>query len=252
MSNFLHSLSLAAIGAVALVSASTPVSAADAVSGGTVIELFTSQGCSSCPAADRVAGELIKTRDDLIVLSMPVDYWDYLGWKDTFAQHAFTERQRSYARARGDGQVYTPQVVVNGLAHAVGSEPGSIEEAVARTKAALQDKQVALKLVPSADGLTVEIGDAPAGLDIANAKVILADFKSSADVKIGRGENGGSKVTYYHVVRELRSLGAWTGKAQTIKIAKADLTKGGSDGCAVFLQSSDGGPVLAGAQITSW
>ncbi len=249
MTHVFTAMSAAALGLAALLPLTGSAGAAEAP---TVIELFTSQGCSSCPPADRVAGELIKNRSDVIVLSLPVDYWDYIGWKDTFAQHAFTERQRTYARARGDGQVYTPQVVVNGLTHAVGSDPGSIDSAIVQSKSALEGKHVALKLVPSADGLTVEIGAAPEGMDVSNAKVMLADFKGSADVKIGRGENSGSKVTYYHVVRDLKSLGAWTGKAQTIKIAKADLVKGGSDGCAVILQSSDGGPVLAGAQVTNW
>ena len=248
----LHSLSAAAVGLAALLPLVGSARAAEAVTGDAVVELFTSQGCSSCPPADRVAGELIKGNGKLIVLSMPVDYWDYLGWKDTFAQHAFTERQRTYAKARGDGQVYTPQVVVNGLQHVVGSEADSIGAAIQSTKAALEGKRVALKLVPSADGMTVEIGDAPAGVNVANAKVILADFKSSADVKIGRGENGGSKVTYYHVVRELKSIGSWSGKAQTIHLSKADMAKGGSDGCAVILQSSDGGAILAGAQLARW
>jgi hypothetical protein len=252
VTTLLQSLTTAAIGFAALTVASAPARTAEAVTADAVVELFTSQGCSSCPPADRVAGELIRDSSKLLVLSLPVDYWDYLGWKDTFSQHAFTERQRTYARARGDGQVYTPQVVVNGLQHVVGSERGSIEDAIAQTSATLKGKQVALKLTPDADGLTVEIGAAPAGIDTSNAKVMLADFKSSADVKIGRGENGGSHVTYYHVVRELKSLGDWSGKAQTLHIAKADLTAGGSDGCAVILQSSDGGPILAGAQVASW
>ena len=252
MTALLHSLSAAAIGFAAMTTLSAPSRAAEAVTADAVVELFTSQGCSSCPPADRVAGELIKNSRKLLVLSLPVDYWDYLGWKDTFAQHAFTERQRTYARARGDGQVYTPQVVVNGLQHVVGSEADSIRQAIAQTSATLKSKQVALKLVPDADGMTVEIGAAPAGIDASNAKVMLADFKSSADVKIGRGENGGSHVTYYHIVRELKPIGAWTGKAQTLHIAKADMATGGSDGCAVLLQSSDGGPILAGAQIASW
>ena len=250
MTAVLHSVSAAAIGLAVLLPLSGSARAGDATTADTVVELFTSQGCSSCPPADRVAGELTK-RNNLIILSMPVDYWDYLGWKDTFAKHAFTERQRDYARARGDGQVYTPQVVVNGLAHAVGSETSSIEEAITATGATLQGKRVALKLVKAGDGVDVQIGDAPAGQTGANAKVILADFTSSADVTIGRGENGGAKVTYYHVVRELRPIGDWTGKAQSIHLSKADLTVSDSDGCAVFLQAADGGAILAGAQVAN-
>ena len=252
MNTLLHSLSAAALGAAAFASiAVQPARAGEAITADAVVELFTSQGCSSCPPADRVAGELSKN-GKLIVLSMPVDYWDYLGWKDTFAQHAFTERQRTYARARGDGQVYTPQVVVNGLQHAVGSDESGIEAAVTATTAELKDKRVSLKLVPGGDGITVEIGAAPAGLDVSKARVLLADFKSAADVKIGRGENSGSKVTYYHVVRDLTEIGQWSGKAQTLHVSKADLAKGGADGCAVLLQLPSGGPILAGAQLTNW
>ena len=101
-----------------------------------VIELFTSQGCSSCPPADRLAGDL--ARDErLIVLSMPVDYWDYLGWNDTLALHSHTQRQKAYAAVRGDRQVYTPQVVVDGITQCVGSERGAIEHAVGELKGKL-------------------------------------------------------------------------------------------------------------------
>src|SRR5215210_7333402 len=98
-----------------------------------VIELFTSQGCSSCPPADKLAGELARD-PSLIVLSLPVDYWDYLGWKDTLALPGHTNRQRAYSKARGDREVYTPQVVVNGVKHVLGSDKTAIENAVAQTQ----------------------------------------------------------------------------------------------------------------------
>ena len=250
MTKPLYPAVIAALSVTAMSAMAAPAHAGATANGVSVVELFTSQGCSSCPAADKVAGQLT-SREGVIILSLPVDYWDYLGWKDTLAQHSFTERQRTYARTRGDGQVYTPQVVVNGLQHAVGSEPDSIDAAISETKSALHGKTVALKLVPDADGLTVELGDAPAGSTGAKASIMLADFKRSADVNIGRGENGGRKVTYYHVVRKLQSVGAWDGKAQTLHLSKADLAAGGSDGCAVFLQSSAGGAILAAAQVTN-
>src|SRR5438876_88668 len=112
--------------AVALILTSTaaPVSAEPRA----VIELFTSQGCSSCPAADKLLGEL--SRDpSLVTMSLAVDYWDYLGWKDTLALHGHSDRQRAYAEVRGDREVYTPQVVVNGVAHALGSDRAAIEKA---------------------------------------------------------------------------------------------------------------------------
>ncbi|OYX86851.1 MAG: hypothetical protein B7Y75_03000, partial [Azorhizobium sp. 35-67-5] len=97
-----------------------------------VVELFTSQGCSSCPPADRLMGELAHD-PSLIVMSLPVDYWDYLGWKDTLALHGHSLRQRAYSVARGDREVYTPQAVVNGVVHVLGSDKAAIEKAIAST-----------------------------------------------------------------------------------------------------------------------
>src|SRR5471032_785801 len=99
-----------------------------------VIELFTSQGCSSCPAADKVIGELARD-PSLLTMSLAVDYWDYLGWKDTFALHGHSDRQRAYANARGDREVYTPQAVINGVIHVLGSDKAAIEKAIAQTRA---------------------------------------------------------------------------------------------------------------------
>ena len=109
----------------------------------TVIELFTSQGCSSCPPADKLLGQLAG-RDDVIALTFPVDYWDYLGWKDTLASPAYSARQRAYARARGDGQVYTPQVVIDGAYHAVGSRPWETEKTIAKSRKNLKNDRIPL------------------------------------------------------------------------------------------------------------
>src|SRR3954449_12477748 len=100
-----------------------------------VVELFTSQGCSSCPPADKIIGQLAKD-PSIIALSMPIDYWDYLGWKDTLADSRFTARQKAYSKVRGDRDVYTPQVVVNGATHVIGSDRGRIEGAIHTTKKA--------------------------------------------------------------------------------------------------------------------
>ena len=251
MTRQIRPMLFAAAGIAAGIAAATPVSAGQATQADTVVELFTSQGCSSCPPADAVAGQLLKHKN-IVVLSLPVDYWDYLGWKDTFAKHQFTDRQRQYSAARGDGQVYTPQVVVNGLQHAVGSEADSIQEAIASTKSVLSGKRVQLTLSESGDGMTIAIGDAPAGLSAGHANLVLADFKSSADVTIRRGENGGHTVTYYNVVRELKPIGTWNGKAMTVHLSKADMAVGDSDGCAVFLQQGQSGAILAAAQYSGW
>src|SRR6516162_11793645 len=107
----------------------TATAAAQAGEPRAVLELFTSQGCSSCPPADRLVGQLVND-PSLVALSIPIDYWDYLGWHDTLANPAHSARQRAYARARGDGQVYTPQIVVNGAADALGSDQGAVERAI--------------------------------------------------------------------------------------------------------------------------
>ena len=111
----------------------------------TVLELFTSQGCSSCPAADALLKSYIQ-RPDVIALSLAVDYWDYLGWKDTLADPAFAKRQKYYSKMRGDGRIYTPQIVVNGLAHANGAHAAEIDHAIAKTSGKLAGERVAVKL----------------------------------------------------------------------------------------------------------
>src|ERR1700722_14669216 len=119
-----------ALGVCAIVVVVRPAVAAEPRA---VIELFTSQGCSSCPPADKVVGELSKD-PSVIALSMPIDYWDYLGWKDTLADARFSARQKAYSHMRGDRDVYTPQVVVNGSEHVIGSELGGIEGAIRDTR----------------------------------------------------------------------------------------------------------------------
>src|SRR5579875_2932062 len=123
-----------------------------------VIELFTSQGCSSCPAADKPLGQL-RQDPSIVALSLPVDYWDYLGWKDTLALHGHTVRQQEYAQARGDREVYTPQVVVNGVAHVLGSDKAAIEKMIARTRAEDKPLSVPVTLTIAGGNLTVSVAD---------------------------------------------------------------------------------------------
>ena len=217
----------------------------------TVIELFTSQGCSSCPPADALLGKYAR-KNDVIALTLPVDYWDYLGWKDTLASPAYSARQRSYARARGDGQVYTPQVVIDGIQHAVGSRKRSIERAIARTRDALKDRRVPLKMWTEGDALVIRVGAAPKGAKVKPATLWLALVKKSETVKIGRGENRGRTITYYRVVRDLTPVGRWTGKEVTVRLPKHHLQSNGSDGCTVMLQQDDAGPILAAAELKDW
>src|SRR3712207_4768784 len=161
-----------------------------------VVELFTSQGCSSCPPADQFLAELAG-RPDILALTFPVDYWDYLGWKDTLAQPAFTVRQRAYASARNDKQVYTPQIVVNGLKPIVGSDRAKIESVIAKS-AHSGGLPVAVTLSETGSAVTVEIGSSPDGL---SGEAWLLPVAKAREVAIGRGENKGRTITYANVVR---------------------------------------------------
>lgn len=179
-----------------------------------VVELFTSQGCSSCPAADALFVELAKD-PRLITLTLPVTYWDYLGWKDTLGQEAFGKRQKLYAKARGDGQIYTPQAVVNGAAHIVGSDKGGIDKLV-------QDQgkdgfPVRIDLTEADGALRISLGAAPFTGE-KPAVVLLLQVSRTATVPIERGENTGKTVTYANVVRGISRIGEWTGPAATLSV----------------------------------
>src|SRR5208282_3370998 len=173
-----------------------------------LIELFTSQGCSSCPAADKLLGELAAD-PSLVAISVPIDYWDYLGWKDTLASPAHSARQRAYARVRGDRQVYTPQIIVNGSVHVLGSDRAAIERAVVQT-----DRNAAIMSAPvlmSVGGGKLNVRVESSGKDHFGGEVWLCPLAKSVLVEIGRGENRGRTVTYHNVVRRWLKLGDWTG-----------------------------------------
>jgi hypothetical protein len=199
-----------------------------------VIELFTSQGCSSCPAADRVIGEL--TRDpSLIAMSLAVDYWDYLGWKDTLALHGHSSRERAYAAARGDRDVYTPQVVVNGAVAVLGSDKAAIERAIAQTRKDAQPLSLPVTLEVAGDRLVAEVPDATGAT--RDAEVWLCPISGKVTVKVGRGENSGNTLSYYNVVREWVKLGDWHGKAQSFSVPLSEVAGKDVDSFAVLVQS---------------
>lgn len=196
-----------------------------------VVELFTSQGCSSCPAADKLLGELARD-SSVLPISLSVDYWDYLGWKDTLALPGHVKRQRAYAVGRGDHAVYTPQAVINGTTHVLGSDKQAIERAVkqARTNAQLPVK------VAVADGkIRVEI---PAAKQPGqSAEVWLCPLSKAVPVQIGRGENRGQSVIYTNVVRGWIKLGEWKGEELVLsKPVSEILAKGKFDAVAILVQ----------------
>jgi hypothetical protein len=194
-----------------------------------VIELFTSQGCSSCPAADKLLAEY--SRDpSVIALSLAVDYWDYLGWKDTLALSGHTSRQRAYAKARGDRQVYTPQVVIDGAVHALGSDKAAIEKAIRQNSL-----QLPVTIERAGDKLAVHV--AASKDEKGQAEVWLCPITKSVPVAIGRGENSGHTLTYTNVVRRWIKLGDWTGKAETFSVPVKDVQTGHADSAAVMVQT---------------
>ena len=185
-----------------------------------VVELFTSQGCSSCPPADRYLAELAKD-PSLVVLSWPVDYWDYIGWKDTFGSPGFTARQKAYAAVRRDDQVYTPQAVIDGVTHAVGNDRDVVQDAIAANGKTLNC------------ALTMTDRDGKIGIDVApkanasgSATLWLLRVLRTANVAIGRGENKGRSITYTNVVREAIAVGEWSGGAAHFDAARPKLAEG--------------------------
>jgi hypothetical protein len=218
-----------------------------------VVELFTSQGCSSCPAADKVLGELAKD-PNVIALSLPIDYWDYLGWKDTLADSRFSARQKAYSKMRGDRDVYTPQVVVNGQAHVIGSDRAKIEGAIDTTKKADAVMSVPVSMTLSGKQINVSVAASNKGAAAAkHGEVWICSVSKSVPIAIGRGENRGREVTYYNVVRNLLKVGDWNGNAGSWSVPLENISRDGVDAAVVFVQDGsreNPGPML-GAAFTS-
>ncbi|MBU2533019.1 MAG: DUF1223 domain-containing protein [Alphaproteobacteria bacterium] len=208
-----------------------------------VIELFTSQGCSSCPSADALLKEYVD-RPDVIALSFNVDYWDYLGWKDTLSKPAYSKRQRAYAKARGDGKVYTPQIVANGVTHAVGSDRPAVELAINKSADRISGSNVDLILETDESNFVIKIG-AAANKPKQPATIYMAAVSPSVSVKINRGENTGREVTYHNVVRSMIPVGMWSGEETTIRLRRQDVMSNGGDRCAVLVQFAPAGPIVA-------
>ena len=235
---------IAYLAALSAVAGAMMASSASAETRG-VIELFTSQGCSSCPPADKLLGELVRDHS-LVAISMPVDYWDSLGWKDTLADPRHSARQRAYARARGDRGVYTPQIVVNGAAHVVGSD----KAAVARALSARSDAALPLPVTLGVTGGNLSVNVA-AGKGAGEVWVYA--LAKEVPVTVARGENRGRTVTYHNVARRWQKLGDWNGKAANWNVPLTQLATGGADTAAVVVQggTAEDPGVMMGAAIAS-
>jgi hypothetical protein len=203
---------------------------------GVVVELFTAQGCASCNAADGLAAKLAD-QDGAIVLTWPVDYWDYLGWKDTLAEPEFTARQRAYERRLSLRDVYTPQIIVQGEAQASGDDGGAVQALIAKARRARTPApEIAFR---RPDRIAVGSGRAPH--DGCDVWLVRYD-PHPKDVEVKAGDNRGAKVSEINVVRQVVRLGRWSGRAGLYVAPAAD-----QEGLAelVLLQQPHVGPILA-------
>jgi hypothetical protein len=227
-----------------------------------VVELFTSQGCSSCPPADEFLAELAE-RKGLLVLSYHVDYWNYMGWKDPFSSPQMTQRQRAYVQALGQRYVFTPQMVVDGKAHAEGAARTKIESLLVDARKMIETK---LPIRVSRAGLNeVKVGLPAArpmtdkdkkASDPAAAKpkmktgiLWLVAYDDKHTTEIGKGENRGRTLSYHNVVRSLKPVATWEGKQTDVVVNLAEEIAAGYKNCAVLLQAGEGGRILAAVKL---
>lgn len=207
-----------------------------------LVELFTSQGCSSCPAADKLAA-MLNANSGATVISFNVDYWDYLGWRDTLAKPEYTQRQMDYAKSRGDNDVYTPQMVIDGKHHVVGSNQAEVTNAIS----AAYKTQAKLPMTLTANDmeLVVDLGE---GAATNEATLWLMAIAPAVSVKIERGENAGREIVYLNVVRKLVPAGMWNGQAAKLTFPRKGIITGDVKSCIAVLQKGKVGQVLGMAK----
>lgn len=204
-----------------------------------VLELFTSQGCNSCPPADELLGQLAG-RSDVIALAYHIDYWDRLGWKDPFSSASATQRQYRYAKRMGSGSVYTPQMVVDGTDGMVGSDSGTIGHAIEKPRSG-----VAVSATRDDAGLKLAIGASP---DAGSADIVVVAYSEKADTRVLRGENAGTVAHDFNIVRGYWTAGQWNGSAQTLRVDAAKIPAEAS-AVAVLLQAPGQGGILGATQL---
>ena len=200
-----------------------------------VVELFTSQGCHSCPPADKVIGEFTQT-GEILGIGIHVDYWDYLGWKDRFASKSNTQRQYDYAKALKERQVYTPQAVINGQVHEVGSRKSRIEAAIDSLQQNGKGLTVPMDVSISGDTMAIDITNDNHASD---ATLYLFSMKRNESVEIANGENGGKTLQYHHILRDIQPLGMVKAEGLTVNFPLSELKKDSNDCYALILQKND-------------
>jgi hypothetical protein len=241
-------MSFRTILAGAALAAALTVCLAPAEAGGgkrpVVVELFTSQGCDSCPPADALLAQLAATRHDVLALSLPVTYWDMLGWKDTLASDGNTRRQKAYAEMMRRGGIYTPQAIVDGVDDLVGSKEQALDAAIAARTADMESVPVALSATPKE--IRIVVGAGHSGQD---ATIWLFHVLTKATVPIGGGENQGQKITYHNIVRDVRAVGIWKGQQVVLDLPRGDPPGPPNDAVAVIVQEAGYGRIVGAAMI---
>jgi hypothetical protein len=213
-----------------------------------VVELFTSQGCSSCPPADAFMGEVVG-KPNVIGLSLNVDYWDYIGWRDTLASPANTKRQYDYAKKRGDNRVYTPQMVINGYRHVVGSDRPAVLRIIAEESKRTARSIVGLSIVNFGGQMSVSVDAAPSDIMRKESALLLITLLPVVTVDIEKGENSGRQVSYFNVVRRIMPIGMWQGDASSVRLPTEDLLSDPLEGCVCLLQMAQSGHIIG---ATTW
>ena len=215
-----------------------------------VVEFFTSQGCNSCPPADELLSELAAS-GDVVALAYHVDYWDYLGWRDTLASPDNTARQYDYNRAFGNRMVYTPQAVVNGRQQMNGAKRGKVENAIRRMAGTAEGMSVDLNVSYSGDSLVIETGSA--SHEVGDAQVVLVYFRAATRVEIDRGRNTGRNHVFVNAVSGFHTVGMWHGEATRFELPVSEIARKGKGGCAVLVQEMRKGglpgPILGAALL---
>ena len=202
-----------------------------------VVELFTSEGCSSCPPAEAAIGQL-STRADIVALAYHVDYWDELGWRDRFGLAQSVQRQNTYARNLHHASVYTPQIVIDGRFDTVGADGSALAKALAA-----QRTSAPLNLSLREAELLVDIGAQPQS---PGCDVLLVPYLRHAVSAIGRGENAGRNLEEFNIVREVRILGGWKGEPKAFRVPVSSLPRDATD-VAVLIQPAGQGPMVGAA-----
>lgn len=222
-----------------------PVAARAGTNPDVVVELFSSQGCNSCPPADRLFSEL-RQKPGVLALTYHVDYWDYLGWKDTLASPEFSQRQYDYAKARGDMDVYTPQMIINGGKPLVGSQRSEVYAVLEQSRQ--MNWPVDITMSAGSNEIAIDVGPfASAGAPPASGTLWVMPVLQETTVKIERGEVAGQDMTYNNVVRRLVPAGMWNGSADRISLPKDGLLPPDCTLCVALLQQGKVGRILGAA-----